>query len=168
MSYYANAHSVTPHFIPELKRELNLLNDLRAFIKIYELIKKENPDIIHTHTAKAGALGRLAAAIHNLLRPNRKIRIVHTFHGHILEGYFGRIKTRIFILIERLLAIFSDRIITLSGSVKREILSFGIGDENKVEVIPLGFELDNFLRIMPIERAQMNIGIVGRLVPISL
>jgi len=167
MSYYANSNSVTPCFIPELKRELSLSNDLGAFMKIYNIIKKEHPSIIHTHTAKAGALGRLAAIAYNLLHPQKKIKIVHTFHGHVLEGYFNRFKNKIFIIIERILAIFTHRIITLSPSIKRELVFLGIGNENKIEVIPLGFELDGFLRLLPRENTDVNIGIVGRLVPVK-
>ncbi len=167
MSYYAGSKSVKPYYVAGLKRELDPLRDLRAFICIYNIIRKERPDIIHTHTAKAGALGRLAAIIYNFFTAHKKVKIVHTFHGHILEGYFSKSKTRLFIIIERILAHFSDKVITLSESIKKELISFGIADLNKIEVIPLGFELDEFLHLLPKEATDVNIGIVGRLVPVK-
>ncbi len=193
MLYYARARNVVPYVIPELKRELNPLNDAIAFLKIYKLIRRENPDIIHTHTAKAGTLGRLAGIFYNLLAA-RRIKLIHTFHGHVFEGYFGRFKTRLFIFIERFLAYFNSRIITVSSAVKEELVSLRISSEAKIEVIPLGLELDRFLELpfsrLPIQGTRdpaslgnagipssresgkeakrgVTIGIVGRLVPIK-
>ena len=102
MSYYAAEKNVKPYFISELKRELNLFNDIVAFKKIFNLIKTEQPDIIHTHTAKAGTLGRLAAISYVFFHPfhDKRIQLVHTFHGHIFQGYFNKFITRLFILIE--------------------------------------------------------------------
>lgn len=170
MFYYAIKKNVKPHFIPELKRELNFFSDIITFRKIYNIIKKEQPDIIHTHTAKAGALGRLAGIIYNLLNfySNKQIKLIHTFHGHIFKGYFSKFKSKIFILTERFLAFFTHRIITISESVKKELVSFHICKENKIIVIPLGFELDRFLSIPSRnDNSVLNIGIVGRLIPIK-
>lgn len=169
MFYYAIAKNIKPNFIPELKRRLNLFCDIVAFSKIYSIIKTEQPDIIHTHTAKAGALGRLAGILYKLLNPfnNRRIRLVHTFHGHIFEGYFNRLQTQIFILIERFLALFTSKIITVSESVKNELIALHIATGNKIEVIPLGLELDKFLEIPIRDNIVSNIGIIGRLVPIK-
>ena len=182
MLYYARARNVVPYIIPELRRELNPLNDVIAFLKIYKLIRRENPDIIHTHTAKAGTLGRLAGIFYNLLAA-RRIKLIHTFHGHVFEGYFGRFKTRLFIFIERFLAYFNSKIITVSSAVKEELVSLRIGSKVKIEVIPLGLELDGFLRLSLSQLLTqgtrdpdssekesghcLNIGIVGRLVPIK-
>lgn len=167
MSYSALEKGIQPHFIPELKRELNIFNDIVSLAKIYRIINTEKPDIIHTHTAKAGTLGRLAGAIFNFLNPRLKIKLIHTFHGHIFEGYFGKIKTKLFILIERFLARFTCRIITVSESVKRELVCLGICGEDKIEVIPLGFELDRFIGILSKNTPTVNIGIIGRLAPIK-
>lgn len=169
LSYYAFEKNIKPIFIPELKRELNFLNDVVAFKKIYKIIKTEHPGIIHTHTAKAGALGRLAGIIYNFfLTPKKPIKLVHTFHGHIFGGYFNKFKTRLFILIERFLASFTCKIITVSESTKDEIVSLRICPENKIQVIPLGFELEKFLNILPKDNtAFFNIGIIGRLVSIK-
>lgn len=167
MLYYSVRKNIKPYLISELKREINLLNDIIAFIKIYKIIRKEKPDIICSHTAKAGALGRLAAIIYNLLNKDAQIKMVHTFHGHIFEGYFTKFKTKLFILIEQFLASFTYIIITLSESIKKELVSLNIANENKIEIISLGLELENFLEIPIREDAVFNIGIVGRLVPIK-
>jgi len=167
MSYYAAEKNVFPVFIRQLERSINPLNDLRALVKIYQIIKTENPDIVHTHTAKAGSLGRAAAIIYNLSHPKNKIKLVHTFHGHVFSGYFNRFNTRFFVLIERFLAAFTDCVITVSESVKKEILSLKICPAEKINVIPLGFELKKFLAITPRSKDHLNIGIVGRLVPIK-
>jgi len=168
MSYYAREKNVGPRLIPELKRELNIINDIRTFLKIFLMIKKESPDIIHTHTAKAGALGRTAGVAYNIFRPfKKKIKLIHTFHGHVFVGYFGGLKSRIFIYLERILASLSSKVITVSDSVKKELLRLRIGTEDKIRVIPLGFELDKFLRISDKQSQDLRVGIIGRLVPIK-
>lgn len=170
MSYYARQKNVEPYFIPELKRELNIFNDIAAFKKIYRLIQSEEPDIIHTHTAKAGSLGRSAAILYNFVNilKGKRVKLIHTFHGHVFEGYFGRLKTFLFIIIERILGFFTYKIITVSESVKKELIFFDITKESKIEVIPLGFELDRFLNILPKDdNSVLSVGIVGRLIPIK-
>jgi len=169
MLYYALEKNIKLILIPELKRELNFYNDIVAFNKISNIIKIEQPDIIHTHTAKAGTIGRLAGILYNLLHlsKGKRIKLIHTFHGHIFEGYFSKFKTTMFILIERFLAFFTCKIITVSESLKKELISLGISKETKIEVIPLGLELEDFLKILPRDNAVLNIGIVGRLVPIK-
>jgi len=169
MSYYADRLGVSPRLVPELKRELDFLNDIRAFQKIYAIIQEEKPDIIHTHTAKAGSLGRSAGILYNLLHPfsKNKIKLIHTFHGHVLSGYFGKLKSGLFILLESILACFTRKIITVSKSVKEELFKLHIAKDDKIRVIPLGFELDSFLKVTPRQSESFNIGIVGRLVPIK-
>lgn len=169
MLYYAQKKGVEPYFVPELKRELSFKDDLKAFIKIYKIIRREKPDIIHTHTAKAGTLGRLAGILYNLSKLNfRRTRLIHTFHGHIFSGYFGRLKTRLFVFIERLLSLFSDKIVTVNSAVRDELVSLKIAHHKKIEIVPLGFELEEFLSVpsRP-ESDSLNIGIVGRLVPVK-
>jgi glycosyltransferase involved in cell wall biosynthesis len=140
---------------------LNICNDFVAFWKLFCLIKKEKPDIIHTHTAKAGTLGRVAAFL------ARTPVCVHTFHGHVFHSYFGRIKTRIFIWIERLLANFTDRIIVVSDEVKKDLLNLRIANSDKLIVIKLGLEIDELLSVPIDSKPIANIGIVGRLVPVK-
>ncbi|MFC1674324.1 glycosyltransferase [Candidatus Omnitrophota bacterium] len=169
MSYYADKKQVKPLVVPRLKRELSLFNDILAFRSIYGIIKVQEPDIVHTHTAKAGALGRLAAIIHNLLNPKKRVKIVHTFHGHVLRGYFTGFKSRVFIVIERFLGKFTDMLVTVSASVAGELLDLEICQKDKIKVIPLGFELDELLAIPLAENGGSiaNIGIIGRLVPVK-
>ena len=169
MLYYAREKNVRPYFIAELSRRINPLNDFIAFSKIYNLIRVMSPDIIHTHTAKAGTIGRVAGIMYNLLHLYRKkrIKLVHTFHGHVFDGYFNKIATRIFICIEGFLAHFTDIIITVGDSVKEELVNLGIGDRNRIKIVPLGFELDKFLNIPLLNKEVSQIGIVGRLVSIK-
>lgn len=168
MLYYARQKNVKPILIPELRRELCFLSDIIAFKKIYNIIKAEHPDIIHTHTAKAGTLGRLAAILYNLSKPkSKRIKLIHTFHGHAFSGYFNRLKTDFFIFIERFLAFFTHAFVTVSNSIKRELVYWHICKEDKIKVIPLGFELGKFLSISPRNTNTLNISIIGRLVPIK-
>lgn len=162
---------VRPVIVPELGRKISLLDDLKAFVKLFLLIRYEKPDIVHTHTAKAGTLGRLAAKL-----AGAPI-IIHTFHGHIFHGYFSPLKTKTFLLIERFLSLFTSRIITISPAQREEILGLGIGNKKKVVCIPLGFDLSGFLDCqekrgelreeLGLSRDHLLIGIIARLVPIK-
>jgi glycosyltransferase involved in cell wall biosynthesis len=169
MQYYASEKGISFYQIPELKRELDFFKDIAAFRKIYRFIKCEKPDIIHTHTAKAGCLGRVAGILYNIFPfpKNKKIILIHTFHGHIFSGYFNSLKSKLFVFIEQLLAVFTARIITVSESVKRELVSLHISKEEKIEVIPLGLELSKFLQIPAQAGGVLNIDIVGRLAPVK-
>lgn len=172
MHYFADKKGVKPLIIAELGREISLTGDIIAFLKLITLIKKEKPFIIHTHTAKAGTLGRFAA---ELLGVPVK---VHTFHGHIFDGYFGLFKSRLFIIIERIMANFTDKIIVVSPKQKESLAEeFKIAKKEKIEVIRLGFELEKFLNIaidnlyykekLGLSRECITIGIIGRLTPIK-
>ena len=174
MSYLAKEKGIEPIIVPELSRELSFINDWRALWKIYRIICKEKPDIIHTHTAKAGTLGRLSGILYNVTHFSFKLKadsckLVHTFHGHILHSYFGTVKTFFFICIEKILALFTDKIIAVSASLKKELIErFRIAPKKKFSVIELGFELDELLK-MPLKQNFdcINIGIVGRLTAIK-
>lgn len=162
-----------PIYIKEMYRELNPLKDYKAYFKIREIIREFKPDIVHTHAAKAGAVGRLAA--HHEGVPI----IIHTFHGHVFHSYFGPLKTRIFLEIERYLGRRSHAIVTLS-EIQRDELSeqFRIAPKNKFEIIPLGFDLSRFVEDKDAKRKSFRdqynvaddeivISIVGRLVPVK-
>lgn len=146
MSYLAEEKGVQPLMIPELGREISPYDDLKAFKTLRKIVKQFNPHIIHTHTAKAGTLGRLAGISFNFLRGStRRIKLVHTFHGHIFHSYFGSLKTFLFIQIERLLGQFTDKIIVISPIQRNDICErFKIAKPEKVRIIPLGFDLSNF------------------------
>jgi len=162
-----------PIIIPEMQRSLNPYKDQIAFKKIQNIIKEFKPDIVHTHAAKAGALGRRAAYKMGVKQ------IYHTFHGHVFHSYFGSFKTRIFKEIEKNLAKKSTKIIAISEIQKRELSKIHkICPEKKIEVIPLGFDLERFNTDKDSKRKEFRkkwnlkeneiaIGIIGRLVPIK-
>ena len=125
--------------IPHLRREINFFCDLLAFVEIYQLLAREKPDILHTHTSKAGALGRLAAAFQSGGSRGRKVLVVHTPHGHVFYGYFGKIKSMLFILAEKFLSRFTSCLIALSKGEKQESLTFGI--KGRWEVVHSGVTL---------------------------
>jgi glycosyltransferase involved in cell wall biosynthesis len=166
-------------YIPELQREISPIKDIMTMIKILAVIYREKPDILHTHAAKAGFC-RMAGAIYNLFSFRRKVKIVHTFHGNVFEGYFGKWKSLAFIHIERWLAGFSDAIVAISQSQKEDLIrKYRIAPANKVKRIRLGFDLKPFLESRGMIRddglrkkigADKNtfiIGVIGRLTPIK-
>lgn len=168
MMYLAREKGIRPIVIKELGRELSWKDDWKAFWKLYNIIRQENPDIVHTHTAKAGALGRAAGFLYKVFG-NRDLKLVHTFHGHVLEGYFGKLKNQIFIQIERILALFTDRIIVVSEAIREDLLRLGIGTTDRIVVIRLGLELEKFFNIQDnaTSNNRIRVGIVGRLVAIK-
>lgn len=152
-SDYLEAHDISiPLFrIRSLGRSLNFLHDVSAFFELRKVMKQFRPDIVHTHTAKAGLLGRLAS----LSTFDGHIR-VHTFHGHLLHGYFSNFKTRIVILIERILALTTDAIIAVGHNVKDELLAQGIGHPSKFEVIGPGLTVES----LPVRaKAEQSLGL---------
>lgn len=172
-SFIAEQEGLQPHYIPDMHRELNPLKDTGAYRHIRQLIRDYKPDIVHTHAAKAGAVGRLAA-IHEKVPV-----ILHTFHGHVFHSYFNPVKTRIFLSIERYLARHSTRIIAISPVQKYELGTLHrVCDPSKIEVIPLGFDLSKFQdsdgqkRLAFRSKYQLQddevaVGIIGRLVPVK-
>jgi glycosyltransferase involved in cell wall biosynthesis len=167
----AAARQVTLADIPELGREIAPLADLVALRKLYGLMRRERPHIVHTHLAKAGFLGRIAARLAGVPV------VVHTFHGHVFHGYFSPPKTRLFLAMERLGARLSSRIITSSPRLRDEIAGYGVASRAHIAVIPYGFELDAFAappqergafrRAQGIPAGAKLVGAVGRLVPIK-
>ncbi|HMJ07481.1 MAG TPA: glycosyltransferase [Pyrinomonadaceae bacterium] len=176
MSYLATA--APPIYIAEMSRELSW-KDAVALYKIYRVLVREKPDIVHTHTAKAGTVGRAAAFLYKLTRPRRKIKVVHTFHGHVFHSYYSSRKTKLFLAIERTLARFAtDKIVTISDQQRKEIHSdFGIGRIEQFETISLGIDLDALLaddehrHLMRTEAGAASddilVGFVGRLTEIK-
>jgi glycosyltransferase involved in cell wall biosynthesis len=165
--------------VPELGRALHPGDDLRAFRRITKLLSDLRPDVVHTHTAKAGALGRVAAASYNAMRARaERAAIVHTFHGHVLRGYFGPTMDRAVRTAERALAGLSDRVIAISPAQRRDLVDiFHVAPGPKVAVVPLGLDLDA-LRAAPATDVRLRrtagfpddavvCGYVGRLVPIK-
>lgn len=184
MSYFADELGVKPQFIQQMSRELSL-NDAITIWKLYRLFVKERPDIVHTHTAKAGTVGRVAGIVYRWLTPAtlfgrpRACKFVHTYHGHIFHGYYGPLKTRLFVSIERALArLGTDRIVVISEQQRREINEeFHVGRADQFAVIRLGLDTKAFANWR--ERRQhfraevgatdddVLVGIVGRLTEIK-
>ena len=139
---YALSRGVEPTVIPEIVTAFNLApRDLKALWKLYSLMRRERPHVVHTHTAKAGFLGRVAAWLAGVPV------IVHTFHGHVLHGYYGPVKNQLLRWVERLLALTADRLVTVSEQVKNDLVGYGIAKAEKISVVPLGFDLDPFLEL---------------------
>jgi glycosyltransferase involved in cell wall biosynthesis len=151
MGYFARQHGVSPHVIPQMSREISLKDALTIW-KLYRLLLRERPAIVHTHTAKAGTVGRISGLLYCWLTPAaligrpRRCRFVHTYHGHIFHSYYGSLKTRVFLLIEKTLArIATDRIVVISPQQFREIHEeFGVGRASQFTVVPLGLDLGVF------------------------
>ncbi len=119
--------------IPELGRRVTAKDDAVAAARLTAALRRFKPDVVHTHTAKAGALGRPAARV---AAPHAKV--VHTYHGHLLKGYFGPAKTRLVVGVERSLALISDALVTVGTQVRDDLLEAGVGRLNKYRVIPPG------------------------------
>jgi glycosyltransferase involved in cell wall biosynthesis len=167
----AAARQVQPVMLPALGREISPADDLISLARMVQLVRKLRPDVVHTHMAKAGTIGRLAAHV------CRVPLIVHTYHGHVFHSYFGAAKTRLFVTIERALGLATDRIIVLGDEQRDEIASVGVAPIHKLEPIRLGLELGQFLEVerergalrreLGIDADTPLIGIVARLVPIK-
>jgi glycosyltransferase involved in cell wall biosynthesis len=129
--------------VPGLRPELNPFKDLRALVYLMRVIKAYRPDVVHTHTAKAGALGRLAA----VLTRNRHPVVVHTYHGHVLKGYFSRPVSTVYRVIESLLARASDCLVGVSNATVDELVELGVAGRHAFRVIHIGLELNPLLRV---------------------
>jgi glycosyltransferase involved in cell wall biosynthesis len=183
MTAFVAAHGVAPSLIPEMSREITP-RDVAVIWKIFRFLLRTRPAIVHTHTAKAGAVGRIAAFLYRYLTPGtligrpRRCRTVHTFHGHVFHGYYGAAKSRLFVRIERALARITDCIVVISPQQLREIRDgFGVGGSARFEVIRLGIDFatcvapagarDAARRELGIGEGEIAVGIVGRLTPIK-
>jgi len=171
MADLALRNGVTPITMAALGREISPLDDLAALARMVKLVRQIRPDVVHTHMAKAGTVGRIAAQMCGVPL------IVHTYHGHVFHSYFGRRKTQVFLTIERALALRTHRLVTVGDSQRAEIASYGIAPPAKLEPIRLGLELRPFLeaethrgdlrRELGIGHSTRLIGIVARLAPIK-
>src|SRR5256884_3013838 len=184
MSYVAAQAGITPLIIPEMSREISLRDAITVW-KLFRLMLRERPDLVHTHTAKAGTVGRVAGMMYRWLTPAtlvgkpRRCRLVHTYHGHVFHGYYGPARTRLFLIIEKLLArLATDRLIVISGLQRHEInQKFRVGRADQFAVIPLGIDLNIYSnwkerrvlcrRELRVSADEILVGIVGRLTEIK-
>jgi glycosyltransferase involved in cell wall biosynthesis len=137
----AARHGADLHFVDGLGPELDPAADARALRSLVAAMRSFRPHIVHTHTAKAGTLGRLAARIALGPRPV----VVHTYHGHVLTGYFGPVKSAMFRGVERALAPMTNRLIGVSAATVDELVALRIANRTRFSVIPIGLDLDAFL-----------------------
>jgi glycosyltransferase involved in cell wall biosynthesis len=167
MSDFAAARGVEPMIIPEMSREISA-RDLVTVWKLFRFFRRFRPDIVHTHTAKAGTAGRAAGLLYRLLTW-RRVRFVHTFHGHVFHSYYGKLMTRFFLTVEKVLArLNTDVIVTISEEQRREIHDvFGVGRREQFRVIPLGLELEACKGIPSPRDGKTNVAIIGRLTAIK-
>jgi len=172
--HLAVANGARVEQVASLGPELRLKDDLRSLLTMIRIMRRYQPDIVHTHTAKAGMVGRLAAWIALGRRPV----VVHTYHGHVLTGYFGPTTSRIFRGIERALARITDRLIGLSQATVDDLVTMRVAPQHRFRVIPTGLHLDPFSQSERSDgahiRAEFGVSdddflavFVGRLVPIK-
>lgn len=167
----APPETVTPIRLDCLKRGVDPRADTISLRSLRRLMAERSPVIVHTHMAKAGTLGRIAAA------RSRVPVVVHTFHGHVLKEYFSPLVSRAFLLAEQRLARHTDALVAVSASVRDELLALGIGQRQQWRVVPLGLELEHLLGLLPASASSrealgvagngLAVGIVGRLAPIK-
>lgn len=171
--FILDKYDLKPIIVDEMMRELDIKNDWKAYWKIRKIIEEYKPDIVHTHAAKAGTVGRLAAY-------HCKVPVImHTFHGHVFHSYFGKLKTLFFKTIERFLAARSTVIIAISEKQKEELsLIHKIAKPEKFRIVRLGFDLQKFQDQQAekrksfrdkylLDEEEIAIGIIGRLVPVK-
>jgi glycosyltransferase involved in cell wall biosynthesis len=175
MEYVAEQMEVPVVWLPALQREISPRADLIAVRELRRSVVRRRADILHTHTAKAGTTGRVAASLPGSEFPRAT---VHTFHGHVLSGYFGSRRERVFIGIERALARRTGAIVAVSNEVRDDLVRLGVAPLEKIVVIPYGFDLSGLGRPSEQERARRRtaigvpadafvVGFAGRLTAIK-
>ena len=171
MEFVADELGVKVERLPGLRRDISPIRDVLAVLRLAQLIKRERPTILHTHTAKAGAVGRMAALVSGDARPPIA---VHTFHGHVLRGYFGPLRTLGFRLLERWLARGTDALVAVSPEVRDDLVRLGVAPREKFTVVRLGIELearlgsgrngrDETRRVLGIAPERFTVGWIGRM-----
>jgi len=137
---YTETHKLNSELfkVKTLHRSLNPLDDLKAFFALRRVIREINPDLVNTHTSKAGVLGRIAAK-----SISRNISVVHTYHGHLIYGYFAKYKTFVFTLIERFLALFTNAAVSITKETQTSLQKLKIGKKLKWNVIHLGIPVNS-------------------------
>lgn len=175
MASVAERRGVTIVPLDELHREVSPLHDLRAIVRLARLMRRERPDILHTHTAKAGAVGRIASLLAGSARP---AIIVHTFHGHVLRGYFNPLTSFGYRLLERWLATMTTALIAVSPEVRDDLVRLGVASSSKFAIVRLGIELDERVqadegarvetrRVLGVGQDAFLVGWVGRMTAVK-
>lgn len=166
----AHDRGVSVERLPTLGREIRPLADLRSVYALYRIMSAYRPHIVHTHTSKAGFVGRVAARLAGVPV------IVHTYHGHVLRGYFGRSRTRLFLAVEKHLGKTTRALVAVSEAVRADLVHLNVAPPHKIRVIPLGLDLSALRADLPrgtlrgelgFSADALVVGIVGRLAPIK-
>ncbi len=178
MDYLAQARGVSPTLIPTMRRDPGR-GDIAALLRMILLMWRDRPAIVHTHAAKGGTLGRIAALLAFPLRRWRP-RIIHTYHGHSLTGYFAGRTARFYLQVERVLARFTDVLLAVSDEVRDDLVGLGVAPASKFRVMPLGFDLTPFSadsdreqrrravrESWGVDESEVLITLIARLVPIK-
>jgi glycosyltransferase involved in cell wall biosynthesis len=175
MAFVAESLGVPVVTIEQLHREISPVRDVLAVVRLARLLRAARPQILHTHTAKAGAIGRLAVLLALDARPPI---VVHTFHGHVLRGYFGPLRARLFRLLERWLARVTTALVAVSPEVRDDLVALGVAPREKFTVIRLGIELDERVgagearrdemrRLLGIPTDRFTVGWIGRMTAVK-
>lgn len=165
---YEVAPDIHSYRVNGLGRSLNLIGDIKAFLYLIREISRFKPDIVHTHTAKAGVLGRVAA-----LLSNQSPIIIHTFHGHLLHGYFSPVKLRLIVYVEKFLAAFTDQLLAVGERVRGDLLRSGIGEPSKFGLMPPGLKLESLppkrqsQELLGLELGTLQCSFIGRITQIK-
>src|ERR687895_2397916 len=170
MAFLADRLGVSVVSVPEIQREVSAVHDLRSALQVAALIRKERPHVLHTHTAKAGAIARGASMLAGDGRPPV---VVHTFHGHVLKGYFGPTRTAFFRRVEQTLARTADVLVAVSPEVRDDLVELGVAPREKFAVVRLGIPLEerlgdptadlDYRALYGIPRDAFVVGWVGRM-----
>lgn len=170
MEFVADELGVEVERLPGLRRDISPVRDVVAVWRLAQVIRRERPAILHTHTAKAGAVGRLAALLAGDAKPPI---VVHTFHGHVLRGYFGPLRSFGFRLLERWLARATTVLIAVSPEVRDDLVALGVAPRERFTVVRLGIELahrvtdvdgrDETRRVLGIGPDRFTVGWIGRM-----
>jgi glycosyltransferase involved in cell wall biosynthesis len=175
MAYIAEHRGVRVESLDDLHREISPLRDARAILRLARIMRRDRPTILHTHTAKAGAVGRIAALLAGGARPRI---IVHTFHGHVLRGYFNPLVALAFRLLERWLATFTTSLIAVSPEVRDDLVQLGVAPKEKFVIVRLGISLDERVggnsdvrgetrRVLGVSPEAFVVGWVGRMTAVK-
>lgn len=154
------AGQLNSRYVSKLVRPVSPLRDLITLWGLYRLFRKWRPAVVHTHMAKAGSLGRLAALLYNLSPLGRPACLVHTYHGHVFEGYFGSLTSRVFVAVERWLGARTHAVIAVSPQIRDEVIgTFRVAPPERTHVIPLGFDLRRFFAIDAVARTRARVAL---------
>ena len=174
MEFVADELGVEVERLPGLRRDISPVRDVVAVWRLAQVIRRERPAILHTHTAKAGAVGRLAALLAGDAKPPI---VVHTFHGHVLRGYFGPLRSFGFRLLERWLARATTALIAVSPEVRDDLVALGVAPRERFTVVRLGIELahrvtdvdgrDETRRVLGIGPDRFTVGWIGRMTGVT-